>query len=144
MKCRIIIDPRREEEIVIYAHTRSPLTEAVESLAKDVSEPLIGYRNGEGVCLNWQEVCCFTVEDNKVSAHTSRGKWTVKSRLYQLEEIAPPTFVKINQSTLANLKQIERFDTSVAGTLKVKFKNGTVDYVSRRNLKSVKERLGLR
>ncbi|MBO5222857.1 MAG: LytTR family transcriptional regulator [Clostridia bacterium] len=144
MKCRVVIDPQREEEIVIYTHARTPLVEAVEALTRDASERLIGYREGEGLRLSWQEVCCFTVEDNKVYALTAQGKWMIKGRLYQLEEAAPPTFVKINQSTLANLKQIERFDTSIAGTLKVKFKNGTVDYVSRRNLKQVKERLGIR
>ena len=103
----------------------------------------MGYGEGECIPLKPWDVQCFTVENGKVYALTAEGKWQIKRRLYQLEEILPRAFVKINQSTLANLKQIERFDTSIAGTLKVRFKNGATDYVSRRNLKAVKERLGI-
>ena len=42
------------------------------------------------------------------------------------------------------IKKIKKFDTSVSGMLTVTFKNGYRDYVSRRNLKSVKERLGVK
>ena len=143
MKCRIILDPDREEEVVIYAHSRSPLVTALEELAREPQKELIGYREGEGLRLDLAQICCITTEDGKVFALTKDGKWQIKSRLYLLEKSLCGDFIKINQSTLANLAQIERFDTSKAGTLKVKFKNGTVDYVSRRNLKKVKDRLGL-
>ena len=52
-------------------------------------------------------------------------------------------FVKINQSCIVNVNKIERFDTSVSGTLKVSLKNGYTDYVSRRQLKPIKERIGI-
>jgi len=63
-------------------------------------------------------------------------------RLYQLEERLGTRFLKINQSCLANIQQIQRFDASLAGALLVIFKNGYRDYVSRRQLKTVKERMG--
>lgn len=143
MKCRIILDPHREEEVLIYAHSRTPLVDALENLASGAQTELIGYRDGEALRLELGQICCITTEGGKVFALTTDGKWNLKTRLYLLEELLSPDFIKINQSTLANPLQIERFDTSMAGTLKVKFKNGTVDYVSRRNLKKVKERLGL-
>ena len=86
---------------------------------------------------------CFTVEESRVYAITKSGKWQLKCRLYNLEESLPQSFVKINQSCIANIKMIHRFDTSLSGALAVRFKNGYCDYVSRRNLKTVKERLGL-
>ena len=61
----------------------------------------------------------------------------------ELEEKLPLDFVKINQSCLANIKKIERFSASVGGSLKVIFKNGHTDYVSRRQLRTVKEKLGI-
>jgi len=143
MKFRVIIDPQCEEETVIRARSRTPLVEALTDLLSGACGETVGFREGEWVRLNLSEVCCFTVEDGKVFALTGQGKWQVRQRLYQLEETLPSDFVKINQSTLANLRQIDRFDTSVAGTLKVRFRNGTVDYVSRRRLRAVKERLGL-
>ena len=72
-----------------------------------------------------------------------KNKYLLKKRLYLLEEKLPESFVKINQSCLANIKKTERFDTSISGTLKIRFKNGDTDYVSRRQLKAVKERLGI-
>ena len=44
---------------------------------------------------------------------------------------------------LINIDKIKRFDASLSGFLLVTLKNGYSDYVSRRNLKNVKERLGL-
>ena len=64
-------------------------------------------------------------------------------RLYSIEEKLSEDFIKINQSTVINIKKIQRFDVSVTGTLKVIMKNGYTDYVSRRRIKNVKERLGL-
>ena len=70
-------------------------------------------------------------------------KFEIKTRLYVIEEKLPENFIKINQSCIANINQIERFDASISGTLKIRFKNGYTDYVSRRQLKNVKERIGI-
>ena len=76
-------------------------------------------------------------------ALTENEKFKIKSRLYQLEEKLDNNFVKINQSCIANIKKIDRFKATVGGSLTVVFENGYVDFVSRRKLKNVKERLGL-
>ena len=144
MKCTIIIDKNREEEVIIYAKEKSTLTDEIERLVNDNNLELIGYdKSGEGVKLTTDEVYCFTAEDNKIFAITEKDKLRIKCRLYQLEEILPEYFVKINQSCVANIRKIARFDTSVSGTLLIKFKNGYKDYVSRRQMKAVKERFGL-
>ena len=82
-------------------------------------------------------------EDNKVFVLTQNEKLQLKCRLYQVEGELPEHFVKINQSCIANIKMIQRFDASYSGTLKVFFKNGHSDYVSRRRMKIVRERMGL-
>ena len=60
-----------------------------------------------------------------------------------MEKKLPENFVKINQSCIANIDKINRFDASFSGTLKLIFKNSYTDYVSRRQLKTVKERIGI-
>ncbi len=67
----------------------------------------------------------------------------IYARLYNIEEMLNKDFIKINQSSIANISKIQKFDASISGTLKVIFKNGYTDYVSRRNIKKVKERIGL-
>ncbi len=143
MRFKLFIDQTREEEVLVYAHRETPLTEAMRRLAEGEREPLLGWQEKEFVPLEPEEICCFIVENNRVFAIAGAEKWLVKQRLYQLEPMLPPSFVKLHQSCIANLKKVERFDGSLAGTLRVTFKNGRVDYVSRRQLKQVKERLGL-
>ena len=143
MKFTVIITNERDEEVVIYAREKTKLIEDIENLINDNAFELIGYSGYEAVNLRTDEVVCFLVEEGKVYAITDKNRFRLKSRLYQLEETLPENFVKINQSCIANIKKIERFDTSVSGTLLIKFKNGYRDYVSRRQMKAVKERFGL-
>ncbi len=143
MKCKTIIDAACEEQVLIYAHEKTNLVDEIERLVAQNSPALIGYKDKVAVMLDSADIYCFTVEDNKVYAHTDAEMLQLKSRLYQLEQMLPQNFIKINQSCIANIQKIQRFDASFSGTLSVVFKNGYTDYVSRRNLKTVKERLGL-
>ncbi|MBQ8382175.1 MAG: LytTR family transcriptional regulator [Clostridia bacterium] len=142
MKYKLIIDRQHPEEVQVYAHRENSLTRAIERLCEEDAVRLIGYRDREAVRLHLPDVCCFIVEDNRIFALTAGEKLQLKCRLYMLEETLPDSFIKLNQSCIANLAKIERFDASLAGTLTVRFQGGYTDYVSRRNLKNVKERLG--
>ena len=143
MKCEIIIDPSCEERVVIYAKEESSLIQEIKQLAENSEKDLLGYAGDEIVKLNPSDICHISVIGGKVYATVGRQRYLLKERLYFLEEKLPENFVKINQSCLANIKKTERFDTSLSGTLKIHFKNGDTDYVSRRQLKAVKERLGI-
>ena len=143
MKFTFIKDTSVQEEVIIYAHEKSELVKRIENLVNSFDSLLMGYKDSQAIALTAQEVFCFTVVDNKVFAITEKEKLHIRLRLYQLEEKYSDSFIKINQSCLANTEKIARFDTSFSGTLKVIFKNGYTDYVSRRNVKNVKERLGL-
>lgn len=144
MQCEIIIDPNGEERVVIYARQESDLTRAICRLAEEHTTPLMGYRDGEIVPLTPAQIACVMVEGDKVYALCADEKLQMKQRLYVLEEILGDGFVRLNQSCLANKNWVERFDASLSGTLKVKFKNGHTDYVSRRQMKHVKERFGIK
>ena len=145
MKCKTVIDPKREEEILIYAHKRSKLVEEIEALAERGSKEWIGYDDQRQILqFSSHEIYCFVSESNKVFAITTRGRLAIKERLYLLEELLDDNFVKLNQSCIANIRMIERFDASFSGTLSVIFQNGYRDYVSRRQLKIVKERVGIK
>ncbi|MBQ3135837.1 MAG: LytTR family transcriptional regulator [Oscillospiraceae bacterium] len=144
MKCEIIVDPTGEERVVVYTRRENDLTRAICQLAEEHTTRLVGYRNGEIVPLTPARITCITVEGDRVFALCRKEKLQMKQRLYVLEELLGNGFVKINQSCLANVSEVERFDASMSGTLKVKFKNGYVDYVSRRQMKTVKERFGIK
>lgn len=143
MKCELIINKNNEEKVIIYAKQETPLISEIKSLAEEAGMELSGYMDREIVKLSPSEIYCFTVQDNKVYAICKKKRYSLKQRLYTLEDMLPENFIKINQSTIANIRLIDRFDASISGTLKVYFKNGHVDFVSRRQLKTLKERIGI-
>ena len=144
MKLTLHIGTQHEEEVIVYANERNALTDGIEQLIKNTNEPLIGYKNETAIPLQTADIFCFTVENDRVFACTAKDKLLIKARLYKIEEVLPACFVKINQSCIVNITKIQRFDTGITGTLSVKLQNGFCDYVSRRNLKTVKERMGLK
>lgn len=142
MKCTVVIGETEQEEVVIHCRKRTELVEKIERLVQS-DDLLVGFKDGEAIVLNTGDVFCFIVENNKVMAVLENERLALKQRLYIIEERLGHEFIKINQSCIANIAKIKKFDMTVAGSLKVVFKNGYVDYVSRRNLKTIKERLGL-
>ncbi len=144
MKCQTIIDTTREEEVVIYVHECHARAKAIARFVSETEAELFGYRENEIKKLIPSEVECFAVRDTKVFAIIGKEEWQMRERLYQLEEILDDRFLKINQSCIANMKKILRFDASFAGSLIVIFSGGYRDYVSRRRLRAVKERMGIK
>ena len=143
MKLSVFIDKKHEEEIIIYSHEKSKLISDIEELISESVNEIVGYDDKKAVILSPSDIYCFISEDNKIYAVTEKERLAVKYRIYQLEEKLKNNFIKINQSCIANIKKIDYFDASIFGSLTVRFKNGYTDYVSRRNIKKVKERLGL-
>ena len=143
MKCEIVIDENAEEKVVIYAKNNSRLVQNIQQMVEASQLGLVGYNGKEIVTLNLADIYCITVTGGKTCAICKNETLQLKERLYVLEEKLPDFFLKLNQSCIANMHMIERFDASISGTLKVRFKNGYTDYVSRRQLKQVKERIGI-
>lgn len=143
MKCKTVVDKIREEEVVIYVHQSSQLSADIENYVRARSEELFGFDDKNAVKLNRSEIFCFTVENDRVYAYTEKERFLIKRRLYEVEETLDGGFVKINQSCIVNVEKILRFDASFSGTLSVTLKNGYKDYVSRRQIKKVKERIGI-
>ena len=143
MKCYTYINETEEDKVLIYSKERTKLVDEIESLVESTNIDLTGTYNEEIIKINVNDVSCFISENNKVYALINEKKYQIKQRLYQLEEMNLNTFIKINQSCLANKKKIKKFESTIGGSLKVVFKNGYIDFISRRELKNVKQRMGL-
>lgn len=143
MKCTVIVDSTREEEILIYVHKKTAIINEIERMATGEESGLIGFFREEIVRFDVKDVYCFTVDNCKLYAVCKNERYLLKTRLCNVEQTLDKNFIKINQSSIANINKIQKFDASISGTLKVIFKNGYTDYVSRRNIKNVKERLGI-
>ena len=143
MKCKTVIDPTVEEQILIYAHERTHLIAELERIAAGDESCLLGYGDGRIVRLDPALLDCFAVEGRCVYA-IGEERLRVRERLYELEKAVGDQYVRINQSCIVNVSRILRFEPSFSGSLLVVMRGGYRDYVSRRQLRAVKERLGLR
>lgn len=143
MKLNIIISPDKEEEIIIYTHEKTKLITDIENLINNNKISLTGHIDDEIIPIDINEVQCFFIQQNKLFCFVDNKKLHIKARLYEIENINNPNFIKINQSCIINIKYIKKFKASFNGQLMVILSNGYYDYISRRELKKVKERLGL-
>ena len=142
MKFRLIIDKEKDEEVVATVHQRSPLIEEIESLILNHTDHIPGYLEDEIKMLSVSEIECVTVLDGKTYAIDSKNcKYRLKLRLYELEGQLPSSFIRINKSTLANEKALDRFTVTIAGSVDAIFKCGYREYVSRRCFTQIRRRL---
>lgn len=143
MKFSLIIDKSREEEVAVTVHARSSLTEQIEALVLQHtgSDRVAAYTEDEMKLLPFDEIECITVLEGKTYAIDTRNRrYRLKQRLYELEQQLPSYFIRINKSTLANEKRIERFAASFSGAVDAVFRCGWREYVSRRCFAEIKRR----
>ena len=144
MKFKLIIDQNCEEEIVATVKHKSDLTDYIEALVEETNDKLIGYYENQIIRLDINKIECIYSQDNKTFvAYDDRNIYQIKKRLYEVEELLPPTFIRINKSAIANSRSIKKFITTITGSVNVEFKSGYVDYVSRRCFAQIKRRYEL-
>lgn len=142
MRFKLIINKEKDEEVVITAHQRTPLIDEIEALISKHTDRLPGYTEDDIKMLSVSQIECVTVLDGKTYAIDSRNKrYRLKQRLYELEAQLPPSFIRINKSTLANENALDRFTVTIAGSVDAIFKCGYTEYVSRRCFAQIKRRL---
>ena len=144
MKFRLIIDKEKDEEVVITAHQRTALIDEIETLIQKHAgaDRIPGYTEDDIKMLSVSEIECITVLGGKTFAIDNKNcRYRLKQRLYELEQQLPPSFIRINKSTLANEHALDRFAVTYAGSVDAVFKCGYTEYVSRRCFAQIKRRL---
>ena len=143
MKYKLIIDNKREEEIIAVVHAPSALTQQIENLVRSFSgaDCIMGYRDEEMRKLAFGEIECITIIDRKVIAIDTAGReYRIQGRLRELEDSFPSYFIRINKSALANEHRILRFDAAFSGGVDAVFQCGYREYVSRRCFAEIRRR----
>ena len=142
MKFRLIIDKEQDEEIVATVHHRTALIEELEALISKHTDRIPAYTEDDIKMLPVSQIQCVTVQDGKTYAIDAKNnRYRLKLRLYELEQQLPPSFIRINKSTLANENALERLTVTYAGSVDAVFKCGYTEYVSRRCFAQIKRRL---
>ncbi|MDD3428452.1 MAG: LytTR family DNA-binding domain-containing protein [Oscillospiraceae bacterium] len=146
MQVEISIDDHAAQPKVVIV--TSCVTPAVQALAKKLAQEtpfiLTGQRDDKFEILQPEEIVRIYTMDKKTIAETQNGSYTIKLRLYELEErLNVAQFVRISNSEMINLKKTKSFDVSFVGTVCVCMCNGAVTYASRRYVTKIKQLLGI-
>ncbi|MGE4277741.1 MAG: LytTR family DNA-binding domain-containing protein [Lawsonibacter sp.] len=136
---------RQEPKVIILAGEE---TAELRRLAQELSGlplgPIPAWLGEEARRLPQGDVLRFYTDGKGVSAQTEEGVYSVRLRLYELEErLDPRKFVRISNSEIVNLDKVTALDLSLAGTIRMTLDGATAVYVSRRYVKKMKETLGL-
>ena len=146
MQIEIKIDGSCAEPKIIVVTDK--MTEEIDAIVKKLSEQspqvLSGFRGDTLEVLEPEQLVRVYAAGGKVYAVTERGEYTLRLRLYELEErLDRGRFVRISNSEIINIMKARGFDLSFSGTICVSLSNGDVTYVSRRYVPKIKQFLGI-
>ena len=130
--------------IIMASSMTEEVHEIIKKLSGDAPKIISGSRNGKVEVLDQKDLIRIYAAGGKVFAVTDKGEYTIRLRLYELEQrLDVHQFVRISNSEIINIKKVSNFDLSFSGTICVKLENGEVTYVSRRYVAKIKKFLGI-
>ena len=144
MKVELNIDEKFKEILVTISTDK--INDEVQELVNYIEykeDYLVGIADDQVCVLDISDIIRVFVEDRKVFVVTTKGKFVVRKKLYEMNNLLTKDFVKISQSEIANIKFIKNLDLSIRGTIVIVYKNSDISYVSRRLFKDFKTKLGL-
>lgn len=146
MQVEIKIDNSYTESkiVILTAAMTEEVSQIINSLSKETPQIISGSKNEKIEVIQQEDLVRIYANAGKVFAVTNKGEYTLRLRLYELEErLNPSYFVRISNSEIINLKKVKNFDLSFTGTICVELVNGTTTYVSRRYVSKIKKILGI-
>lgn len=146
MEIEIKVEPGRQEpKLVILAGEESDdLRRLAERLSKLSVGPIPVTLGEEKLLLPQGDFLRFYTDGKGVSAQTAGETYSVRLRLYELEErLDAARFVRISNGEIINLDRVTAVDLSLAGTICMTLDGAVKVYVSRRYVKKIKETLNL-
>lgn len=99
--------------------------------------------NNNMVILQPKDVYMIRVEDGETIIYGAKQTYHSRKRLYEIGQQLGNQFMQISKATIVNLSYMDSIEPGFSGTLLLKLKNGSKDYVSRKYLPEFKKYLGL-
>ena len=145
MKVTVDISPEYKEPYAVI-HT-DKVTEEIQRMIDIFSTdeaPITALLNEEDIIvLQSKEIYMVRVENGDTYIYGEKNKYRSRKRLYELGAQLGSQFMQISKSTLVNLSYMDSIEPGFSGTLLLKLRNGSRDYVSRTYLPAFKNYLGL-
>lgn len=149
MKIKIDVDENlKEDEIILkckkFDSRFIEIQRVLENIIKNENN-IVFYKGEVEYYFSLENIIFFETEKNIINAHTKDEIYTVKYKLYELENILPFQFVRVSKSTILNINYIYSISHNLTSASLVQFKNTYKQvYVSRHYYKILKLKLSER
>ena len=145
MKVKIQVDPAIADEYVEF-HVRK-ITDDVSRFAEIIEKSDIVLTGKDQfdriVIINPDEIIAIHAEKKWCRIFTETADYSCRKRLYELEDLLGPDFMRISKSIVVNIRKIQSVEAVFNGMMLLHMKNGTKEYVSRTYLPNLKSFLGI-
>lgn len=138
-----ICDKYKKTTVIVQAREWSEDLEAlVKTIKRTQPTRLLGTAKAQSILLRPQEIDYVYAERRKVYAAVRTKRIELKQKLYEVETLLEPHhFTRFSKSVVGNLNNIARFELAFNGNLCVHFQSGNKEYVSRKYVARMKEKL---
>lgn len=146
MKIRLELDKNiTEDEVIIRCGS---LSEEVQMMQKALADLMannlrfVCYKGETEYYLSLDDILFFETEEKEIYAHTGNQRFSVRYRLYELEDFLPGQFLRISKSTILNTNKVYSIQRNITASSAVEFKDTHKQvYVSRHYYKPLKNKL---
>jgi len=140
----IQIDPKCHDPVILIRTDRKnqrveDIVHAIETCA-DSYPMIVGYRDNELELLSQRDILRIYTEARKVKICAAGEIFESRKNLAWLETVLnPDRFIRISRSEIVNIRKIDRFDFSIAGTVHIIFDDGSMTWAARRYVRAIQQ-----
>lgn len=144
MKVTITKDIESGTAVEIHCREVTSETERLERYISRFDERLQATSDGNTYNVQIDEILYIESVDKKTFLYTTGHVLQTEKRLYELEELLDEkTFFRASKSVIVNLNKITKLKPEVTRNILATLTNGEVIVISRRNVKALKELIGV-
>lgn len=143
----IRIDPDCHDPVILIRTDQKTqevenIVHAIENCMESRYPLIVGYRDNAMELVSQRDIVRVYVEARKVRICTEKGNYEFRKSLSYLEQLLnPERFIRISRFEIVNIRKIGSFDFSTAGTVHIRFGDGTVTWAARRYVRSIQQLL---
>lgn len=132
-----------EDTIIIRYHTLP--TDSIDLLRahKSNSGVLLGYKENATYKVPVVDIFYIDSVGNKTFMYCLGQVYEAREKLYEIEALDLPNFLRISKSTILNLRKIDHLKPALSGRLEATLINGEKVIISRNYVKALKAAYGL-
>ena len=144
IKVTITKDIESGTAVEIHCREVTSETERLERYISRFDERLQATSEGNTYNVQIDEILYIESVDKKTFLYTTGHVLQTEKRLYELEKLLDEkTFFRASKSVIVNLNKIIKLKPEVTRNILATLTNGEVIVISRRNVKALKELIGL-